>query len=428
VTLERIVDRRNIERALLQVTRNKGAAGVDGMQTDELRDYLNANWKMLKSSLLDGSYRPSPVRKVEIPKPDGGIRILGIPTVIDRMLQQALSQLLIPIYEAQFSNYSYGFRPNRNAHQAVLQAQSYLKDGKEWVVELDLEKFFDKVNHDRLMSRLSKSIKDKPALKLIRKFLTTGILEQGVETVRTAGTPQGSPLSPVLSNIVLDELDRELERRGHVFVRYADDCSIYVKTERAASRVRTSITNYLEGELLLKVNMDKTKVSYGDDSTLLGFSFEKSPTQSWLIQLAKSSITRIKAKCKGITKRNNGKSEQQVLHNLQVVIDGWVNYFKLARAITRPLKKIDHYVRVRLRMHQWKAWKRASARIKGLLKLGASKRDAYRWAHSSKGYIRAAQGWILSTTLTLEELKRRGYRGFMDTYYWKKKRAQTTLF
>jgi RNA-directed DNA polymerase len=238
--LEQVLDRRNIERALEQVTRNKGAGGADGMQTGELRAYLNDNWQSLRAKILDGSYEPSPVRKVEIPKPNGGKRMLGIPTVLDRLLQQAISQWLMPKYEEQFSKHSYGFRPNKNAHQAVLQAQVYIKEGKEWIVELDLEKFFDKVNHDRLMSVLSRTITDKPTLKLISSYLTSGILEGGTVSQRTEGTPQGSPLSPLLSNIVLDELDKELEKRGHAYVRYADDCSIYVKSEAAAKRVAES--------------------------------------------------------------------------------------------------------------------------------------------------------------------------------------------
>ncbi|PYF68449.1 group II intron reverse transcriptase/maturase [Pedobacter nutrimenti] len=427
VTLERILDRKNIEKALLQVARNKGAAGVDGMLTEELQKYLNSNWRVLKMELLEGKYCPKAVREVEIPKPNGGTRMLGIPTVIDRMLQQAISQVMIPVYEEQFSACSYGFRPKRNAHQAVLQAQCLLKGGREWVVELDLEKFFDKVNHDRLMSRLSLTIKDKPTLSLIRKFLTSGILKDGVETVRTAGTPQGSPLSPLLSNIVLDELDKEIEKRGHAFIRYADDCSIYLKSERAAKRTASSITRYIEDKLLLKVNKEKTKVSYGEQSTLLGYSFEKSPTQSWMIQIPWTSINRVKRKCKALTKRSNGKSEKRVLENLKVLIEGWINYFQLATANTRALGNLDGYVRVRLRMHQWKAWKRAPARIKGLLRLGASKRDAYEHGHSSKSYCRIAKSWVLTKTMTNKVIKKRGYLGFVDSFYLKKK-AQMSMF
>ena len=238
------------------------------MQTEELRAYVNDNWQRLRASILDGSYKPSPVRKVEIPKPNGGKRMLGIPTVLDRLLQQAISQWLTPKYEEHFSKHSYGFRPNKNAHQAVMQAQVYVKEGKEWVVELDLEKFFDKVNHDRLMSVLSRTVTDKPTLKLIRSYLTSGILEDGVISQRTEGTPQGSPLSPLIFNIVLDELDKELEQRRHEYVRYADDCSIYVKSEAAAKRVAESIIKYIEEKLLLKVNRDKTKISRPNERPL----------------------------------------------------------------------------------------------------------------------------------------------------------------
>ena len=267
--LEQILDRRNLEKALEQVMRNKGAGGIDGMQTDELRDYLNTNYQSLRAKILEGGYQPSPVKKVEIPKPQGGVRMLGIPTVLDRLLQQAINQWLSLKYEEQFSKHSYGFRPGKNTHQAVMQAQSYLNEGKTWVVELDLEKFFDKVNHDRLMSVLSRTVKDKPTLKLIRSYLTSGILEGGMVSQRTEGTPQGSPLSPLLSNIVLDEFDKELEKRGHSYVRYADDCSIYVRSEASAKRVAESIIKFIEGKLLLKVNREKTKISRPSESTLL---------------------------------------------------------------------------------------------------------------------------------------------------------------
>ena len=329
--LEQILDRRNIEKALEQVMRNKGAGGIDGMQTDELRDYLNTNYQSLRAKILEGSYQPSPVRKVEIPKPQGGKRMLGIPTVVDRLLQQAIAQSLSLKYEGQFSKHSYGFRPNKDAHQAVMQGQSYLNGGKTWIVELDLEKFFDKVNHDRLMSVLSRTVKDKPTLKLIRSYLTSGILEGGMVSQRTEGTPQGSPLSPLLSNIVLDEFDKELEKRGHSYVRYADDCSIYVRSEASAKRVAESVIKYIEGKLLLKVNREKTKISRPWESGLLGFSFFRQ-NGGWEIRIGDKAVSRITEKCKDITSRSNGVSEKERIRKLQSVINGWVNYFVIARA------------------------------------------------------------------------------------------------
>ncbi|MDR3693334.1 group II intron reverse transcriptase/maturase, partial [Mucilaginibacter sp.] len=283
--LEEILDYRNISKALKQVMSNKGAGGVDGMQTDELRDYLNEYWRSLKTSILEGSYKPSPVRKVEIPKPTGGRRMLGIPTVVDRLLQQAISQWLSPQYEPEFSNSSYGFRPGRNARQAVTRAQEYINAGKTMIVELDLEKFFDRVNHDKLMGLLSRKIKDKRTLALIGSYLRSGIMEGGVSSPRPEGTPQGSPLSPLLSNIMLDELDKELASRGHSFVRYADDCSIYLRNWKSANRVERSIILYIEKELKLKVNRAKTKVSTPTKSTLLGFSFYRSK-EKWEIRLS----------------------------------------------------------------------------------------------------------------------------------------------
>ena len=366
--LEQVLDRRNIEKALEQVMRNKGASGVDGMQTDELRAYVNDKWQSLRAKILEGGYEPSPVRKVEIPKPNGGKRMLGIPTVIDRLLQQAISQWLTPKYEDQFSKHSYGFRPNKNAHQAVMQAQNYLNEGKIWVVELDLEKFFDKVNHDRLMSVLSRTIADKRTLKLIRSYLTSGILEDGTVSQRTEGTPQGSPLSPLLSNIVLDELDKELERRGHSYVRYADDCSIYVKSEAAAKRVAESIIQYIEGKLLLKVNREKTKISRPNESILLGFTFYQNKG-GWEILIGKQSIGRIMKKCKEITNRSKGISEKERIGKLQSIINGWVNYFVIAKAKS-TMRDLDSFVRMRLRMCSWKSWKRSKTRVKELVKLG----------------------------------------------------------
>ena len=423
--LEQIIDRRNIERALEQVIRNKGAAGADGMQTGELRSYLNDNWQSLRARIMEGSYAPSPVRKVEIPKPNGGKRMLGIPTVLDRLIQQAISQWLTPKYEEQFSANSYGFRPNKNAHQAVMQAQEHIRGGKEWVVELDLEKFFDKVNHDRLMSVLSKTVRDKPTLKLIRSYLTSGILEDGVISQRTEGTPQGSPLSPLLSNVILDELDKELEKRGHAYVRYADDCSIYVKSEAAAKRVAESIIGYIEGKLLLKVNREKTRISQPNESTLLGFTFLKTKA-GWEIWIADKSIGRIKEKCKAITSRSNGMSEEERIRKLQTIINGWVNYFVIAKA-KGLMRELDRMVRTRLRMCQWKAWKQSKARVKGLMKLGFSPSWAYRCGNSSKGYCHVAHSKTLQYALNNQALTKRGYIGFYNTYY-RKTGAQPSLF
>ena len=412
--LEEILNRRNIEKALEQVMRNKGSNGIDGMQTDELREYLKTNWQRLRMEILEGSYEPSPVRKVEIPKPQGGVRTLGIPTVIDRMLQQAISQWLSPKYEEQFSEHSYGFRPNRNTHQAVVQAQSYLNEGKVWVIEIDLEKFFDKANHDRLMYLLSRRIEDKPTLRLIRKYLTCGILEGGMVSQRIEGTPQGSPISPLLSNIVLDELDKELEKRGHSYVRYADDCSIYVQSEASAKRVAESIVEYIEEKLLLKVNREKTKISRPTESSLLGFSFFRNGN-GWEIRIADKSIGRITKKIKDIASRSNGLSEKVRIGKIQSIINGWVNYFVIAKA-KKVMKGLDELVRVRLRICQWKSWKRTKTRVRQLFKLGASKQKSYEWGNSSKGYCRVSHSPILQTTMNNSYFIKRGLRGFSNTY------------
>ena len=424
--LEEIMDRRNIEKALLQVERNKGAGGVDGMQTDKLRDYLNAHYQQLRQEVLSGNYHPSAVRKVEIPKAAGGVRMLGIPTVIDRLLQQATSQWLSQFYEPSFSVFSYGFRLCKNAHQAVQQAQTFLNEGKVQVVELDLEKFFDKVNHDKLMSLLMLKVTDKATLNFIRKYLRSGIMEGGVVSQRTEGTPQGSPLSPLLSNIILDELDKELTNRGHSFVRYADDCSIYVKSAKAAHRVLTGITAYVEASLKLKVNKEKSKVSRPTESTLLGFSFYNDKG-TWQVRIAKKSIERIKVKSKKITERNNGSNSKEKISKMKSLIQGWVNYFSIAKAKT-IMQQLDECVRIRLRMGLWKEWKNCKTRIFNLLKLKASKHKAYEWGNSSRGYCRVAHSPILSTTLNNAYFRSQGYVGFANTYKSVTEQVQTSLF
>jgi RNA-directed DNA polymerase len=423
--LEEILDIRNVEKALKQVTANKGAGGIDGMQTDELRDYLDANWQTLKTSILEGTYRPQAVRKVEIPKPKGGTRMLGIATVKDRLLQQAIAQWLSPKYEEEFSNYSYGFREGRNAHQAVRQAQQYLSEGYEWIIELDLDNFFDRVNHDKLMGLLAKGIEDKRTLKLIRSYLNSGIMEDGMVSQRVEGTPQGSPASPLLSNIVLNELDKELQARGHRYVRYADDCSIYVKREKSARRVMETVTDYIETKLKLKVNRTKSKVSRPNESTLLGFSFYRSE-KGWEIRIAPKSTIRIKEKMKGLTKRKDPAPAKEKIKKMEAVIRGWVHYFAIAKAKSK-MQELDEFVRTRLRMGIWKQWKRPYRRRMNLQKLGINPGKAYEWSNSRKGPCRLAHSPILCRALNNQYFIRQRYVGFTNYYFWKTEH-QTKLF
>lgn len=415
--LEEILDYRNMTKALAQVTANRGAGGVDGMPTDELRTWLEANWANWKQSIQEGSYRPQPVRKVEIPKPQGGKRMLGIPTATDRLLSQAIGQWLSGQYDREFSEQSYGFREGRSAHQAVEQAKRYLDEGNEWVVEIDLDQFFDRVNHDKLMGKLAKQISDKRTLKLIRSYLNSGIMEGGMVSVRQEGTPQGSPLSPVLSNVVLDELDKELEARGHKFVRYADDISIYVKSEKAAQRVKESTTEYLEKELKLRVNREKTRVSQGQESNLLGFSFYRSKSK-WEARIAPKSMKRIKEKIRAKTKRSDPSAGGDKIKKLEALIVGWVEYFRIARA-KNALIRLDEWTRTRIRICLWKQWKLPKTRVRELRKLGANPEAAYMWGNSSWGYCRMAHTRSLGTTITNGYLQSLGYIGFSKHYYWK---------
>jgi RNA-directed DNA polymerase len=330
------------------------------------------------------------------------------------MVQHAISQRLCQLYELEFSEYSYGFRPQRNTHQAVHQAQKFLDEGNTFIVELDLEKFFDTVNHDRLISILGWKVKDQRILRLIRKYLRSGIMGDGLVSQRTEGTPQGSPLSPLLSNIILDELDKELESRGHQFVRYADDVSIYKKSNKAAERTLESITSYIEKKLLLKVNRTKSKISRPTGSKLLGFSFYKTKA-TWGIRIAKSSIDRLKIKLKAISKRNNGKNFKTKLGELQPVITGWVNYFRLADAKNNMLN-LDGMLRTRLRMGIWKEWKNCKTRVKNLRNLGVEKQKAYEWGNTSRGYCRVAHSPILCRALNNDYFRSQGYVGFSDMY------------
>ena len=423
--LEQVLDIRNVQKACKQVISNGGSGGVDGMQTDGLRDFLNANWQTLRTDILEGKYRPQAVKKVEIPKPQGGTRMLGIPTVTDRLIQQSLSQWMNNLWDNEFSANSYGFRPNKNAHQAVLQAQKFLNEGYDYVIELDLEKFFDKVNHDYLMHLLTKKIADKRVLTLVRKYLTTGMMEGGVVSQRTEGTPQGSPLSPLLSNILLHELDKELHVRGLRFVRYADDCSIYVKSQKSADRVMTSISRFIEDDLKLKVNKTKSKVSRPTQSTLLGFSFYKTKGL-WIIRIAKKSVLRMQEKVKHHLKRSNPSSLQSKVIGLSAIIVGWVNYFMIAESKT-ILQKLDEQTRTRARICQWHQWKRVRTRIKHLKRLGINSQKAYEWGNTSRGACRVAHSPILTRTLNNQYLSKLGLVSFYN-HYFNKRKLQLELF
>jgi len=382
--LEAVVERKNMWLALKQVERNKGAAGVDKITVEQLRAYLREHWLRIKEELLAGSYQPQPVLKVEIPKPGGkGMRMLGIPTVVDRLIQQALHQVLSPLFEPNFSESSYGFRPHRSAHQAALKAREYVREGRRWVVDLDLEKFFDRVNHDVLMSRLARRIKDKRVLRLIRRYLQAGIMSNGLTTARREGTPQGGPLSPLLSNILLDELDKELERRGHKFCRYADDCNIYVRSRSAGERVMKSLANFLEQRLRLKVNAEKSAVARPWERKFLGYSL------TWhresRLKVAASSVQRLKEKLREIFRRGKGRNLSKLIEEeLTPLLRGWMNYFRLAE-VKGIFEELDGWIRRKLRCLIWRQWKRTLARAKGLMQRGLKEPQAWESATNRRG-------------------------------------------
>jgi RNA-directed DNA polymerase len=380
--LGKIVDYENLKRAYKQLSANGGSSGVDEMEIEELREWFGKNLNNLREQLLTEKYEVSEVRKVEILKPTGGVRTLGIPTVKDRFIQQAIHQQLSRLYEPQFSDHSYGFRPNRNAHQAILQASSYIKEGKEWVVDIDLENFFDRINHDRLMQRLSKGIGDKRLLRLINAYLKAGMMEGGLTEQRTAGTPQGGPLSPLLSNIVLDELDRELENRGHSFCRYADDCNIYVSSKKAGERVMTSIVKFIEKKLKLKVNHSKSGVRHCSDVKFLGYTLMSEGG----IRVADKSISRLKDKLREITGRNRGVKFSQIIEELNRVIIGWTNYFRLANKWLSTIRDLDGWIRRRLRCYKLKQCGRKYTIYKLLRNLGISERKSWNVVMYSQGW------------------------------------------
>jgi len=382
--MEAVVERENMWSALKQVERNSGAAGVDKMTVAQLRAYLREHWLRIKEELLAGEYQPQPVRKVEIPKPGGkGKRMLGIPTVIDRLIQQALHQVLSPLFEPDFSESSYGFRPNRSAQQAVLKAREYVREGRRWVVDIDLEKFFDRVNHDILMSRLARRIKDKRVLRLIRRYLQAGMMSDGLTTARREGTPQGGPLSPLLSNILLDELDKELERRGHKFCRYADDCNIYVQSRSAGERVMKSVTRFLERRLRLKVNAEKSAVARPWERKFLGYSM--TPNREPRLKVAKESVKRLKEKLREIFRRGRGRNLGKLIEGeLTPLLRGWMNYFRLAE-VKGIFEELDSWIRRKLRGLIWRQWKRPFTRLKGLIQRGLATVQARTSASNGRG-------------------------------------------
>jgi group II intron reverse transcriptase/maturase len=381
--MEAVVERENMWRAYRRVVSNKGAAGVDGMSVEALQDYLKKNWSQIKEDLLAGNYHPSPVLKVEIPKPGGkGMRMLGIPTVFDRLIQQALHQVLSSVFDPDFSEFSYGFRYGRSAHQAVLQARRYVREGRRWVVDLDLEKFFDRVNHDILMSRLARRIRDKRVLGLIRRYLQADMMSGGLVSPRREGTPQGGPLSPLLSNILLDDLDRELERRGHCFCRYADDSNIYVRSKRAGKRVLASITRFLEGRLKLRVNSAKSAVDRPWNRIFLGYSmtYHMKPR----LKVPAGSLDRLKAKLRVVMRRGRGRSLRRVIEELTPILRGWVNYFRWVET-KGVLEELDGWIRRKLRCILWRQWKRSFTRAKNLMKRGLSEKRSWQSATNQRG-------------------------------------------
>ena len=411
--LEQILSPTNLNRAFKRVRSNRGSGGIDKMEVDSLKDYLVNNKEKLIQSILDGSYRPNPVRRVEISK-EKGKRKLGIPTVVDRVAQQAIAQVLTPVYEKQFSPNSYGFRPKRNAHQALNKCRNYITDGYRYAVDMDLEKFFDTVNQSKLIEVLSRTVKDGRVISLIHKYLNAGVVIRNKFEATRIGVPQGGPLSPLLSNIMLNELDKELEKRGHRFVRYADDLVILCKSKRSADRTLANIVPYIENKLFLKVNREKTTVAYIQGIKFLGYSFYVMKGEGRL-RVHPKSIAKMKGRIRTLTSRSNGWGYARRKEALRQFITGWVNYFKLADMHTLLLR-VDTWYRRRLRMVIWKQWKLVRTRWRNLTKLGINKYKAWEWANTRKGYWHTANSFILSRSVTNDRLKQAGFI-FLSDYY-----------
>ena len=412
--LERILDRNNLNQAYLKVKRNGGSAGVDGMTVEEMLPYLKEHREELLESLISERYKPKAVRRVEIPKPDGGKRMLGVPTVIDRMIQQAIVQVLQPMYEPLFSENSYGFRPKRSAQQAMKQALEYYNEGYTQVVDLDLAKYFDTVNHEILIGMLREQVKDERVIRLIRKYLKSGVMINGLISPTTEGTPQGGNLSPLLSNIYLTAFDRMLESRGHKFVRYADDCNIYVKSRRAAERVMANCTKFLEGKLKLKVNRKKSQVGSPLRLKFLGFSMYKTGKKAGIRPHGKS-IKRFKDKIRELTSRKQARSVELILKRLKRFTVGWLGYYSIADMESR-IKSLNEWIRRRIRQIYWKQWKKIKTKHDNLVKLGIDNENAWKWANSRKAYWRIADSHILHRSLTNKYLASVGYDDILERY------------
>ncbi|MHC9538921.1 MAG: group II intron reverse transcriptase/maturase [Vulcanimicrobiota bacterium] len=412
--LEMILHRENLNRAFKRVKSNRGSHGIDGMTVDELLPFLKQHGETLRHSILEGTYRPSPVRRVEIPKPDGGIRTLGIATVVDRFIQQAMAQVLTQIFDKGFSDCSYGFRPGRGAHQAIEAARKHIQNGYSWTVDIDLEKFFDRVNHDRLMAMVARKVGDKRVLKLIRRYLESGIMINGIEVAAEEGTPQGGPISPLLANIMLDDLDKELEKRGHRHCRYADDCNIYVRSRKAGERVMRSITTFLEKVLKLKVNQAKSAVDRPWKRKFLGFTFYHRKEDVG-IRVHPKAVGKFKEKARKITSRSNGMSMGHRIYKLNEFTTGWVNYFRIAD-MKGLAQKLDEWIRRRIRMGYWKQWKRVKTRLANLVRLGIPDRKAWEFANTRKGYWRVSNSPILSRSIGNDYLEKLGLISLMQRY------------
>ena len=413
--LDEILSKENLNKAYLQVYRNKGASGVDGVTVDELKQYLKENKEEILTKIRQRKYKPQPVRRVKIPKENGKMRNLGIPTVVDRVIQQAIVQVLSPIYEKQFSESSYGFRPKRSCEMAIIRSLELMNDGYDWIVDLDLEKFFDTVNQDKLIGLIMKTVKDGEVVSLIRKFLVSGVMENGRYEPTKVGTPQGGNLSPLLSNIMLNELDKELEARGLNFVRYADDCMIFVKSEKAANRVLTSITKYIEKKLGLKVNAEKSKVSKPTGIKFLGYGFWVAKGGKYKPKPHLQSIQKLKRKLKQLTERRISISLDTRLQRINYVVRGWVNYFRIAN-MKNVLAKIDERLRTRIRVIIWKQWKKTKTRCDALVKLGMPFELAFNCANTRKGYQQICKTRYIQFAINNDRLKKRGLLSLTDHY------------